>query len=385
MFITGEKSSAEILTDDIDQHTFAQVGKLCDLEYFKKVDKLFMPDIHAGKVSPIGAVYTFNKKDGFEGLMPALISTDIGCGVTVAKVEGKFELQKLDSVIKEHIPVGNKKRNSANTIPPKYFEQIEHFLSYYQGSVYKKLFNMEKAKLSMGTLGGGNHFIELDIDDDTKDRYLIIHSGSRSVGAFVYDFYRNIAENETEKYYGKVDKLYEFLIEEESISNYISAVVNTITLASLNRLIMLNIIASNMKWSIDSIRDIPHNFLELSNDSLIIRKGSIKAELGDFVAIPVNMKDGVIIGHSKGNPKWENSAPHGSGRIIPRSEVKNFHTLNEFKKIMKGIYSSSVTKDTLDEGPFAYRDMETIKKVIEPAIHIDTIIRPVYSMKGGNR
>ncbi len=329
-----------------------------------------MPDVHPGKVGTIGLTMTIG-----DSILPSLVGVDIGCGMTIAKVKTKaLQFQQLDTVIRDNVPVGPRIRKKEH----KNADRVE--LSELR--CYRHI-NARKAGCSIGTLGGGNHFIELDKDDE-GNTYLVVHSGSRHLGMEVAEYYLRTGQKEIQmKKQGYAP--YEMTcLTGALMEDYLHDIEIIQEFARVNREAMIETIVSGMKWKvIDSFTSI-HNYVDFSVSSKpILRKGAISAKEGEKVIIPINMRDGIILGTGLGNPDWNYSAPHGAGRIYSRSEVAEHHTVSEFKKAMEGIYSICINKDTLDESPFAYRGIDDIASVIEPTVKIDKIIKPIYNYKAG--
>ena len=329
-----------------------------------------MPDVHPGKVGTIGLTMTIG-----DSILPSLVGVDIGCGMTIAKVKTKaLQFQQLDTVIRDNVPVGPRIRKNEH----KYAEKID--LSELR--CYKHI-NARKAGCSIGTLGGGNHFIELDKDDE-GNIYLVVHSGSRHLGMEVAEHYLRTGQKEIQmKKQGYAP--YEMTcLTGALMEDYLHDIEIIQEFARINREAMIETIVSGMKWKVlDSFTSI-HNYVDFSVSSKpILRKGAISAKEGEKAIIPINMRDGIILGTGLGNPDWNYSAPHGAGRIFSRTEVAEHHTVSEFKKVMEGIYSICINKDTLNESPFAYRSIDDIASVIEPTVKIDKIIKPIYNYKAG--
>ena len=377
--ITGAYTSAQIFTTDnkataIDQYAIAQIQRICDMEASTGCRIRVMPDVHPGKVGTIGLTMTIGKK-----IVPNLIGIDIGCGMTLAHIKAKkIEYQKLDTVIRDSVPSGFNVRTKAHRFADEF-----DFNALKCGSHIRT----DKAILSLGTLGGGNHFIEADNDSD-GNLYLVIHSGSRHLGKEVTEYYLNEGQKLLKS--KGLDVPYEITwLEGTLMDDYLHDLQIVQQFASLNRKIMLNELVKGMKWKMLDSYDCIHNYVDASAETLqtfgsaMLRKGAISAKAGEKVIIPINMKDGIILGTGLGNPDWNCSAPHGSGRITKREDVKNGFTVSSFKSEMKGIYTSCINKDTLDEAPFAYRAMEDITEAIVDTVTIDKIIRPVYNFKAG--
>lgn len=336
-----------------------------------------MPDVHPGKVGTIGLTMTVG-----DSILPSLVGVDIGCGMTIAKVKTKgLHFEKLDSVIRENVPVGPRIRSTEH----KYADRIDlSLLKCVKG------INASKANRSIGTLGGGNHFIEVDKDDE-GNIYLVVHSGSRHLGMEVADYYLRNGQKEMQAKKQGFASYEMTCLSGHLMEDYFYDTRIIQDFARLNRDAIIESIVKGMKWKVEDSFTCIHNYVDfsgaLSGDSdrakPILRKGAISAKEGERVIIPINMRDGIILGTGLGNPDWNYSAPHGAGRIYKRSEVAEHHTVSDFKKAMNGIHSICINKNTLDESPFAYRSIDDIAKVIVDTVKIDKIIRPVYNYKAG--
>lgn len=351
----------------IDEYSRAQIQMICDNDCSIGSTIRVMPDVHAGKVGPIGLTMSIS-----DSILPSLVGVDIGCGMTIAKVKTKgLEFQQIDKVIQENVPVGFKIRDKEH----KYSSHIN-----LSGLCCYKNIDSCRALKSIGTLGGGNHFIEVDKDDE-GDVYLVIHSGSRHLGIEVCDYYLREGQKEAQDRGGGFPPFEMSYLKGQLMQNYLHDIKIIQDFAKINREAIMESMISNLKWKIEDSFESIHNYIDY--EGMILRKGAISAREGERVIIPINMRDGVIIGTGLGNKEWNYSAPHGAGRIYRRSEVANHYTVSEFKKSMEGIYSSCINKDTLDESPFAYRDIESIKNVIQDTVTIDKILKPVYNYKAG--
>ena len=335
-----------------------------------------MPDVHPGKVGTIGLTMTVG-----EFILPSLVGVDIGCGMTIAKLKTKgVECRKLDTVIREDVPAGGALRKKIHRLA----EQTE----LEKLRCYDKI-DEGRALCSIGTLGGGNHFIEVDRDDENNN-YLVIHSGSRHLGMEVTDYYLRAGQKEQQMKKEGGHAPYEMTcLSGKLMEDYLHDLAVTQEFAQINREAMIDTIARGMKWKVEDMFTCIHNYVDFSGvpdgERPILRKGAISAREGEKVIIPINMRDGIILGTGKGNVDWNYSAPHGAGRIYKRSEVAAHHTVSEFKKEMQGIYSSCINKDTLDESPFAYRRIDDIVDVLGETVKIDHILKPVYNYKAGGR
>ncbi len=369
--IKGVASSAIIFNTNskehsIDDYALAQIKNLCDNPVFAGCKIRVMPDVHPGKVGTIGFTSTLGNQ-----VIPNIIGIDIGCGMTLAKIKGKVkEFQKLDTVIRENVPSGFSIRTKVH----------HQALDFDLSSLYcYKHIQEEKSLLSLGTLGSGNHFIEVDCDDE-KNYYLVIHSGSRHLGFEVTEHY--LREGQRELKNKGIDVPYELTyLTGTLMEQYLHDLAIVQDFATLNREIMISVICKEMKWKILDSYSCIHNYVDFSFEKPILRKGAISARNGEKVIIPINMRDGILLGRGLGNDEWNQSAPHGAGRILKREDVKKSYTVSNFKSEMKGIYTSCISKDTLDEAPFAYRGIDEIAEVISPTVMIDKVIKPIYNFK----
>ena len=365
--ITGRFASAAVFANDIENYAHAQIRMILDNQVSINSKVCIMPDCHPGKVGPIGLTMTVTDK-----IIPQLMGVDIGCGMLMAKVEGRLEFPKLDRVIREYVPSGFNIRKKPHSKAG--FEVISNLRCL-------RAVNGDKALKSLGTLGGGNHFIE--VDKGENGYYIIIHSGSRHLGYDVADYYTEAARRRLANM-GK-DVPYEMsYVEGTLMDDYLHDVEIATKYATLNREIILQEILKGMKWKEVERYESIHNYIgALPDGTRILRKGAASACEGEMVIIPINMRDGVILGVGKGNAEWNYSAPHGSGRVLRRDEVKNHYTVSAFKNDMKGIYSSSISAGTLDEAPVAYRGIDQIIGVISDSVEVKEIVKPVYNFKAG--
>ena len=378
ILIEGKYATAKCFVVDneanaIDTHARAQIKMICDDFISKDAVVRIMPDVHAGKVGPIGlSMKLINKK-----IIPNLLGNDIGCGITVAKIKAKnkkltnSDFSKLDKVINECVPSGiglHKEISVSNIVSRMIFPEYTPI-------------DKDRIVRSIGTLGGGNHFIEID-ENENGDYFIVIHSGSRSLGPVINDYYNKLGQEILKK--EGINVPYEMTyITGDLYDKYIKDIGAASSFASYNRYKIIDIICKMMKWKYDINADIPHNYFDTLHG--ILHKGSTGYELDHSVAyIPINMRDGIIYGKPTTNLEdWNYSLPHGSGRLIPRSEVANTVTVSAFKKEMEGIYSTCVRKDTLDECPFAYRRIDELKEAISEVLEIEEVMKPVYNFKAG--
>ncbi|MDO5726153.1 MAG: RtcB family protein [Tissierellia bacterium] len=403
MLIKGKYNTAKVFSKNIDKETKLQIERLLDQDFIKDKSIRIMPDCHAGAGCVIG--FTANLGDK---IIPNIVGVDIGCGMLVVEL-GKIEidLKKFDSIVKKYIPAGKEMHN----LPKERHPDIEKLYCY------RELKNSKRFERSIGTLGGGNHFIELD-KDDSENVYLVIHSGSRNLGYQIAQHYQKLAINlrkGMDKFYKEKEKLIKeykakgkkkeiqkqlkkmkreykkiepdypkdlCFLEGEYRYKYLHDMKIAQNYASKNRKTMAKIILNRM-WNKDLddyiYWETIHNYID--HDTNMIRKGAISAHLGEKVLIPLNMRDGALICIGKGNEDWNNSAPHGAGRIMSRRQAHENLNMEEFKKQMKDIYSTSVSIDTLDEAPMAYKPMEEIIAAIKDTVEIEKHIKPIYNFK----
>lgn len=397
-------SDLKIFTKNVEQEAVDQIELLLAQDAFKDCKVRIMPDVHAGKGCVIGFTADLGEK-----VIPNIVGVDIGCGMLCVSLgQTDVDFEKLDNVIRSYVPSGRDVHEG----------RIIRFDELQELKCYRELRDTKRIERSIGTLGGGNHFIEVDVAEDGY-KYLVIHTGSRNLGKQVADYYQNLA---FELMSGK-DKLYEEqdrLIKEYKASGRKSEIQNAIAelhrnfnavnpnipknlcyldgkyredylhdmricqkFAYINRVMIAQIICNHMGWGVDA--DMPdyfeciHNYID--HDSNIVRKGAISAKYGEKVLIPINMRDGCIIGTGKGNEDWNCSAPHGAGRVMSRTKAKELVSLEEFEKSMDGIYTTSVNQSTIDESPMAYKTLDEIVENIKDTVDVLAIIKPVYNFK----
>ena len=396
--IRGKYNQAKIFTDVVDSASIAQVQELCNQEFTAQSRIRLMPDIHAGKGCTIGTTMTIADK-----VVPNLVGVDIGCGMETVRIrESRMELEKLDKLIYSRIPSGFSIREKAH----RYLDKIDLSQLYCAGHV-----DLLRAEKSIGTLGGGNHFIEVDKDDE-GNLYIVVHSGSRHLGVEVASYYQDQGYrvlNRTDeasvkafveqlKAQGREKEISKELkklkntkrtsvprelayVQGELFEQYIHDMKLVQQFAMLNRQAMMDEILKGMKLHVEEQFTTIHNYID--TDHMILRKGAVSAQAGEKLLIPINMRDGSLICVGKGNADWNFSAPHGAGRLMSRAQAKQSFTVSEFKKQMAQIYTTSVNKTTLDECPMAYKGMDAILDNIGPTAEVVKIIRPIYNFKAG--
>lgn len=393
--VVGKYGAAKIFTDVVDDKSIEQVKLLMDQEFIEGSKVRMMPDIHAGVGCTIGTTMTISDK-----VVPNLVGVDIGCGMTVLEL-GKIDidLEKLDNIIREKIPCGRKVRQEPHWMSMYHTPWINNLCCAEEVDIYR-------AYLSIGTLGGGNHFIEVDKDDD-NNLYLVVHSGSRHLGVEIANYYQNWAYDsmfhghELEKQYiidtcvregrqndilKELKKLGNFntpkelcYVQAKVFDSYIHDMKMTQEYASYNRLAILDEIQREMNFKPEDCWETVHNYID--TEHMILRKGAVSARAGEKLLIPINMRDGSLICVGKGNPDWNYSAPHGAGRLFGRMAAMTRFTVDEFRESMDGIYTTSVGLDTLDECPMAYKSMDDIVQNISDTVDILKVIKPIYNFK----
>lgn len=356
-------ANVKIFAKTIDPGALAQVDELVAQEAFKDCKVRIMPDAHVGK----GCVIGFTADLG-DMVIPNIVGVDIGCGMLTHEL-GKQEINfdRLDWAIRRFIPSGRDVHR----------ERTIRFPGLLDLKCFRELRNTKRFERSIGTLGGGNHFIEID-KDDSGNMYLIIHTGSRNLGKQVADYYQNLAYDLMR---GKdIDMPRDLCyLTGKYRDMYLHDMKICQDFAELNRKTIADIIIDKMAWTSYSSFHTIHNYIDL--ESNIVRKGAIRALKGERLLIPINMRDGCILGVGKGNEDWNYSAPHGAGRILSRTEAKRVLNLTEYKKTMSEVYTSSVSMATLDEAPMAYKGIDEIVDTITDTVDIKAILKPVYNFK----
>lgn len=390
--LKGKFNIAKVYTDNIESEAVKQIIELCNQEFCKDSIIRIMPDTHAGAGCTIGTTMTIKDK-----VVPNLVGVDIGCGMELIKIKEKeIDFAKLDKIIRTYIPSGFDIRENEHRYAQK--------LNFGNLKCLKNI-NLQRAKLSIGTLGGGNHFLELN-QDKKGDIYFVVHSGSRNLGKQVAEFYQETAykklidvrrekksiikklknegrekdiANELKKIVSpKISKQLAY-VQGEDFHDYINDMKIVQKFATLNRKAMVDEIVNRMNFTVIEQFTTIHNYIDTQN--MILRKGSISAQNNEKVLIPINMRDGSLICIGKGNPDWNYSAPHGAGRLMSRSKAKEKVSIEEFKKSMKHIWTTSVNENTIDESPMVYKSMDEIIRNIKDTVEILDNIKPLYNFK----
>lgn len=394
--IRGKFNTAPCYTPVLDGKAADQIRLVCDEEAFRDSKIRIMPDVHAGKGCTIGTTMTITDK-----IVPGMVGVDIGCGMeTVQITQRDIDFEKLDVLIHRDIPCGREVRKVSH----EYNTKID--LSELRCAPYV---NLDRAAKSIGTLGGGNHFIEAD-RSDMGDIYIVVHSGSRHLGVDVADYYQEQGRMalwggaryqieqliETLKAEGRFQEIQPAVtalkkehkinipkdltyVEGKLFEDYIHDMRIVQRFAVLNRKAMMDVLLSGMGFTKADEFTTIHNYID--TNAMILRKGSVSAKKGEKLLIPINMRDGSLICIGKGNPEWNYSAPHGAGRLMSRSAAFSTLSMGQYREEMKGIYSTCVVPDTLDESPMVYKSMEEIIVQIEPTAQVVERIKPIYNFK----
>ena len=399
--IKGKVNTAICYAKVIEDVAIEQIRRMCDYGLTEGSKIRIMPDVHAGKGCTVGTTMTVKDK-----ACPNIVGVDIGCGMYTVKLKEKeLDFEKIDEVC-HYIPSGK-----------NVWEGREERFDLEQLRCRRNLNNTKRLERSLGTLGGGNHFIEIDQASDGT-YYLVIHSGSRNLGKQVAEYYQQLAVDlhmGKEKYFAKRDEIIktykaagrgkeiqdalkelknnyetqELLVPEDIcwlygtfLEDYLYDVEICQRFAKRNRERMVEIILERTGMTaVESFHTI-HNYIDM--DEMILRKGAIAAHAGEKVLIPINMRDGSIIAVGKGNPEWNDSAPHGAGRVMSRAKARETLNMESYKKAMAGIYTTSVNEDTLDEAPMAYKSLEDILDVIGETVEVMDVMKPIYNFKASN-
>lgn len=423
----------KIYASEIDGGAINQIYEIANLKAFEEQKIRIMPDAHQGAGCVIGFTGTYTDK-----IIPNITGVDLNCGMLIVNI-GKvdLDLEKIDNFIKKEIPMGR----NVNKKPYKNAEMLILNKKIEEMHCYKELKEKQYLLNSVGSLGGGNHFIEIDKDED-DNKYIVIHSGSRNLGKQVADIYQKLAIKECHETFVSREEIKEIAnklkkqgkqkeipnaiskyskdkgakepglpndicyLEGKSMQDYIDDIQVCKMFANMSRRYMMQKIIEfifsdygmkdNSNTYVESDCSISgyddseinvrfesfetlHNYVD--TDAKIIRKGAIRALEDERVLIPINMRDGSLICVGKGNTDWNNSAPHGAGRLLSRSEAKELIKLKDYEESMKGIYTSSVNDSTIDESPFVYKSIDTIMKDIKDTVEIEKRITPIYNCK----
>lgn len=399
--IKGKKNTALCYATVVEEEAIEQIRRMCDYEFTEGSKIRIMPDVHAGKGCTIGTTMTVVDK-----AVPNVVGVDIGCGMyTVNLGKADIDLEKFDEAA-HFVPSGM-----------NVWEERQERFDLTGLRCYRELKDAKRLERSLGTLGGGNHFIEIDRAADGTN-YMVIHSGSRNLGKQVAELYQRLAINLSRGYVDYLEKRDEIIrtykeqgrkteiqaalkqlhwevyeseppipedlcyLSGKYLEDYLFDVVICQRFARRNREKMAEVILERTGIAGGEAFHTIHNYID--TEEMILRKGAIAAHKGEKVLIPINMRDGSVLAIGKGNPEWNYSAPHGAGRVMSRTKAKNTLSMEEYQETMKGIYTTSVNENTLDEAPMAYKSLEDIIDVIRESVDVIDVMKPIYNFKASD-
>lgn len=411
--LRGKYNTATIYTHNIEETAIGQVIGMLNEVITENTTVAIMPDVHAGKGSTIGTTIKLpeNRKDW--KVCPNVVSVDIGCSMRAVKLkEQDINLEKLDNIINELIPAGQNIYDKAQADTKQLYKLLDGLSFPLEGE------KLDRVIRSCGTLGGGNHYIELGTDNDNQ-HWLTVHTGSRALGVIVASHHQKIAQSLLSENKKINQEIIDYLtqngrtaeiqatltnhnknniipsyvktqkrpvinpdlayLDEKELNDYLNDIKIAQEYSTISRQLILKRICNAMDFTVVDEFESMHNYIDIENG--IIRKGATSAQNGERLIIPINMRDGSIFATGKGNPAWNFSAPHGAGRILSRSKAKEQLSLDDYKETMSGIYTTSVDESTLDEAPFAYKPIDEILDAITDTVTVDEIVKPIYNFK----
>jgi RNA-splicing ligase RtcB len=364
--LQGKYAKAKVFTDDVDGESISQVIKFLNQPFAEGQTIRMMPDIHPGAGCTIGTTMTITDK-----VVPNLVGSDIGCGMEVVYLDAdEIDFERFDRIIREKVPHGYSKHR----VPHPFMKDFD----LTRLKCYFKLEAGDEGNFAMGTLGGGNHFIELNRTSE-GELILVVHSGSRRIGADVCEYYQNQALKEFKRFHNLASDKNLIYCEGKLFEDYLHDMAIMQEFAARNRQAIISTILT--EYGIDFTKRFKtvHNYIDM--DRMVLRKGAVSAERNETLIIPINMRDGSIICRGMGNPDWNYSAPHGAGRLLRRSQAKSELSLEEYRREMEGIYSTSVGSSTIDESPMAYKPIDNILNNVKDTVKIIDIVKPIYNFK----
>lgn len=391
MLLQGRYNTADIFNDHVESSAVSQIIELLNQEFTQGSSIKIMPDVHTGIGCVIGTTMTLHGK-----VVPNLVGVDIGCGVGVRKLCGKPDFKRLDRVVHQYVPSGFAVRTSPHRLLDR--RAITDLKC-------AEAVNLRRADLSIGTLGGGNHFIEVDVDS-AGDYWLVVHSGSRNLGKQVAEYYQAAAvKQRSQQDHGKqtlidhlraenraaeisdavkalkIPKIPKYLayLDGDLFNDYLHDMEIVQDYARTNRAAIIETIDDEMEFCDQDHFETVHNYVDIAHQ--LLRKGAVAAYQDQRLVIPLNMRDGTLLCRGKGNPDWNFSAPHGAGRAMGRAEAKRRLSLDDFRTTMGGIYTTCVDAGTLDEAPGAYKPVAEIRQYLDATVVVDDVLTPVYNFK----
>ena len=411
--LQGKYNTATVYTHNIEETAIGQVIGMLNEVITENTTVAIMPDVHAGKGSTIGTTIKLpeNRKDW--KVCPNVVSVDIGCSMRAVKLkEQNIDLKKLDNIINELIPAGQNIYDKPQANAKQLYKLLDGLSFPLEGE------KLDRVIRSCGTLGGGNHYLELGTDSNNQ-HWLTVHTGSRALGVIVATHHQKIAQgllSENKKINqeiidyltanGRTTEIQSVLndynknhitpsyvktkkrpvinpdlayLDGTELNHYLNDIKIAQEYSTISRQLILKRICDAMNFTVVDEFESMHNYIDIDNG--IIRKGATSAHNGERLIIPINMRDGSIFATGKGNPDWNFSAPHGAGRILSRSKAKEQLSLDDYKETMSGIYTTSIGESTLDEAPFAYKPIDEILDAITDTVTIDEIVKPIYNFK----
>lgn len=395
--ITGECNTAAVMTDyGIDDATRDQILAMCNLKSLEGSHIVIMPDCHAGAGCTIGTTMTIK-----DAVVPNFVGVDIGCGVLACNIgSDQPDFDMIDRFIRQHIPCGMNVRSSSGRMCEA------QTMTLLDSLACRDHISADRALDSVGTLGGGNHFIEIDWSELFGSYILLIHTGSRYLGKQVAEYYQDMAcrdcahhdfskEIADMKRQGREKEIESWLMEHQTQSvpkamahlygEHMAQYLHDMTLcqiyAEMNRKSIVESILSHANICGSRLFDTVHNYIACEKGGTILRKGAVSANKSRMLVIPMNMRDGTLLCVGRGNQDWNCSAPHGAGRIMSRAEARQKVDMEAFRSSMDGIYTTSVCEGTMDEAPMAYKPMKAITDVIDDTVEIIDVMKPVYNFK----
>ena len=366
--LSGKYNTAKVFADNIDNDSVSQIIQFLNQPIAKDQTIRMMPDVHAGSNCVIGTTMTISDK-----AVPNLVGSDIGCGMEIVYLDAdEIDFQRFDEIIRKYVPSGYDIRER----PHPYIKKLR----LTEMNCYFNLEAGSQGNFALGTLGGGNHFIELGKDKD-ENFVMVVHTGSRRIGADVCEYYQNQALKAFKRLHKTASNKDLIYCEGRLFEEYIYDMKIMQEFADWNRKAIIETILSHYGMDYREGFTTVHNYIDTDHEKMILRKGAVSAYKDEKLLIPINMRDGSLICKGKGNKDWNCSAPHGAGRMMSRREAKDKISLEEYQETMKGIFTNSVNQSTIDESPMAYKPIEAIVNNINDTVEIVDIIKPIYNFK----
>ncbi len=364
MILKGKYNTAKVFVDELDPNAKTQIEGMLNEVISENTKIRIMPDVHVGKGSVIGTTMRIQDK-----VVPNLVGVDIGCGLIVMRLKDRvIDFKTLDQIIKRHIPSGfNIRRSTHQNVNKVDLDDL----------ICKNHVDLERARLSIGTLGGGNHFIEVN-EDENYEKYLVIHSGSRNLGKQVAEHYQNLAIKYAKEHKIDIPRDLAYL-ENQLMKDYLHDMNIIQKYAYTNRETMAEIIVKHMRFEVLETFQTIHNYIDLEHK--ILRKGAVSAQKDERFIIPFNMADGSVILKGLGNPDWNFSAPHGAGRVMSRAQARRHLKLKDYQTRVGNVFTTSVSHHTIDEAPQVYKNPKDILKQVKDTAIVEKHLKAIYNFK----